>query len=85
MNADVLIIGLGAAGAVAADVLTAAGAHVLALEAGPALSAADSRRDEIANDAQARLSAPKALAEAPVWRARAGEDAGPSQIGRAHV
>lgn len=78
MSADVLIIGLGGAGGVAADVLTAAGADVLALEAGPALSAADSLRDELANEAQARLSAPKALAEAPLWRAHEGDTAGPS-------
>ncbi len=78
MNADVLIVGLGGAGAVAADVLTAAGAQVTALEAGPARSAADSRRDELANDVHARLSRPKALAEAPVWREREGEDARPS-------
>ena len=77
-SADVLIIGLGGAGGIAADVLTAAGAEVLALEAGPALDTGDSRLDELANDVQSRLSAPKALAEAPVWRADATMHAGPS-------
>ena len=77
-SADVLIIGLGGAGGIAADVLTAAGAEVLALEAGPVLDTGDSRLDELVNDVQARLSAPKALAEAPVWRADATMAAGPS-------
>jgi gluconate 2-dehydrogenase alpha chain len=77
-RADVLLIGLGGAGGIAADVLTAAGARVLALDAGPALSAADSRFDELANDVQARLSAPKALGEAPSWRFDASLQAGPA-------
>ena len=77
-SADVLIIGLGGAGGIAADVLTAAGAEVLALEAGPSLNTGDSRLDELANDFQSRLSAPKALAEAPTWRADATAQAGPS-------
>jgi gluconate 2-dehydrogenase alpha chain len=67
-HADVLLIGLGGASGIAADVLSAAGASVLALEAGPELGAADSRFDELANDVQARLSAPKALGEMPRWR-----------------
>lgn len=67
-DADVLIIGLGGAGGIAADVLTAAGAKVLALEAGERVAVGDSRFDEIANDLRARLSAPKALAEMPTWR-----------------
>jgi gluconate 2-dehydrogenase alpha chain len=76
--ADVIIVGLGAAGGVAADVLTAAGAEVLALEVGPRLDRTAARFDEIANVAHARLSEPKAKHEAPTWRFAEGEDAGPS-------
>jgi gluconate 2-dehydrogenase alpha chain len=75
-EADVLIIGLGGAGGIAADVLTRAGASVLALEAGERVGTADSRLDEIDNDIRARLSRPKALAEMPTWRADAGGEAG---------
>ena len=77
-SADVLIIGLGGAGGIAADVLTAAGAEVLALEAGPGLNTGDSRLDELANDVHSRLSTPKARAEAPTWRFDPGGEAGPS-------
>ena len=73
-DADVLIIGLGGAGGIAADVLTRAGAEVLALEAGERIATADSQFDEISNDLRARLSVPKALAEMPTWRfSRDGE------------
>jgi len=75
-RADVVLIGLGGAGGIAAEVLTAAGARVLALEAGPALGAADARLDELAADAQARLSVPKALGEAPTWRLDGSQEAG---------
>ena len=44
---DVCVIGLGAAGAVAAHVLAAAGARVLALEAGPTIDSGDARPDEL--------------------------------------
>jgi len=74
-DADVLIIGLGGAGGIAADVLTRAGASVLALEAGERIGTADSQFDEIANDLRARLSAPKALAEMPTWRFHPGVEA----------
>jgi len=76
--ADVVIVGMGAAGGVAADVLTAAGAEVLGLEAGPRLDASATRFDEIANVAHARLSEPKSKHEVPTWRAHEGEEAGPS-------
>jgi gluconate 2-dehydrogenase alpha chain len=77
-RADVLLIGLGGAGGIAADVLTRAGARVVALEAGPQLGARDAQLDEIANDVHARLSRPKALAEVPTWRADPSSEAGPS-------
>jgi gluconate 2-dehydrogenase alpha chain len=77
-GADVVIIGMGAAGGVAADVLTAAGVEVLGLEAGPRLDRSAARFDEIANFAHARLSEPKSKHEVPTWRLHEGEDAGPS-------
>ena len=77
-QADVILIGLGGAGGIAADVLTSAGADVLAIEAGPELGSADASLDEVANDSRARLSAPKALAEAPTWRFTQDGGAGPA-------
>jgi gluconate 2-dehydrogenase alpha chain len=77
-GADVVIIGMGAAGGVAADVLTAAGVEVLGLEAGPRLDRSAARFDEIANVAHARLSEPKSKHEVPTWRSDADSDAGPS-------
>jgi gluconate 2-dehydrogenase alpha chain len=77
-GADVVIVGMGAAGGVAADVLTVAGAEVIGLEAGPRLDASATRFDEIANVAHARLSEPKSKHEVPTWREHEGEEAGPS-------
>ena len=77
-HADVILIGLGGAGGIAAEVLTSAGADVLAIEAGPELGSADASLDEVANDSRARLSAPKALAEAPTWRFTRDGEAGPA-------
>jgi gluconate 2-dehydrogenase alpha chain len=68
---DVVIMGLGAAGGVAADVLTAAGLNVVGLEAGDRLSSQDFVRqlDEIAGwtvrNALGRL---KVNGETPSWR-----------------
>jgi gluconate 2-dehydrogenase alpha chain len=75
---DVLIIGLGGAGGIAADVLTRAGAEVVALEAGPGYRASEMTQDEIRNDVQAWLSTPKALGERPTWRSDPGAEAGPA-------
>ena len=77
-EADVLLIGLGGAGGIAADLLTRGGARVLALEAGPRVGASGAQFDEIANDIHARLSRPKALGELPTWRPDPGSRAGPS-------
>src|SRR5581483_6611773 len=77
-RADVAIIGLGAAGGIAAHVLTAAGLEVVGLEAGPRLDLRDSRFDEISNVVLERLSDPKAKHEIPTWRERDGETARPS-------
>lgn len=65
---DVVLIGLGACGAVAAQVLTAAGLRVTALEAGPRLREDLMRSDEIRNDVDGWLSWPKAADEVPTLR-----------------
>jgi gluconate 2-dehydrogenase alpha chain len=72
---EVLIIGLGAAGGIAADVLTSAGIPVTALEAGPRLRAEQYELDELHNDVHAWMSLPKALDERPSWRATDAEEA----------
>jgi gluconate 2-dehydrogenase alpha chain len=73
---DVVIVGLGATGAVAAHILTAAGVRVLALEAGPRLDAGMMSNDEIRNDVDGWMSQPKAAGEVPTLRV--------SETGRAH-
>ena len=73
---DVLIIGLGGAGGIAADVLTRAGAEVVSLEAGPRYAGAEMTQDEVRNEVQAWLAAPKARHEAPTWRSDPGRAAG---------
>jgi gluconate 2-dehydrogenase alpha chain len=73
---EVLIIGLGAAGGVAADVLTSAGIPVTALEAGPRLRPEQFEFDELHSDVHAWMSRPKALGERPSWRASDAEAAG---------
>jgi gluconate 2-dehydrogenase alpha chain len=76
--ADVAIVGLGAAGGIAAHVLTRAGLEVVGLEAGPRWSRHDAAFDEIRNDARSWLARPKALHERPTWRTGPAEEAGPS-------
>ena len=69
-RADVAIVGLGAGGAVAAHLLTAAGLDVVAIEAGPRLDAAEMTLDEIRNDIRGWLAAPKAAGEEPTFLPR---------------
>ena len=76
--ADVLLIGLGATGGIAAHVLTEAGLRVVALEAGPRLDSSVASFDEIRNDVRGWLSNPKAAREIPTWRFDASQPAGPS-------
>jgi gluconate 2-dehydrogenase alpha chain len=76
--ADVVLVGLGASCAIAADVLTARGLEIVAFEAGPRLDAAMMTSDEIRNDVREWMSQPKAAHEIPTWRASAGEEAGPA-------
>ena len=75
---DVALVGLGAAGGIAAHVLTQAGAEVAALEAGPRVGREDYTHDEIRTDVHAWLAQPKALHEVPTWRADPSEPGGPS-------
>jgi gluconate 2-dehydrogenase alpha chain len=72
---DVVLIGLGAVGGIAAHVLTEAGVEVTALEAGPRLDAGQMTFDELRNDVKAWLSAPKAAGETPTWRTSPSEEA----------
>jgi gluconate 2-dehydrogenase alpha chain len=66
--ADVVIVGVGAAGGVAAQVLAEAGLEVVGLEAGERLTEADYRFDEVHNDIRNWMSEPKAKHELPTWR-----------------
>jgi gluconate 2-dehydrogenase alpha chain len=76
--ADVAIVGLGAAGGIAAHVLTQAGLDVVGLEAGPRYTHEDFASDEVRMEARAWLARPKALHEKPTWRDDASQQAGPS-------
>jgi gluconate 2-dehydrogenase alpha chain len=73
-EADVVLVGLGAAGGVAAHVLTAAGIEVVALEAGPRVDAGMMTLDEVRNDVRAWLSRPKSSREIPTWRSDENEN-----------
>jgi gluconate 2-dehydrogenase alpha chain len=70
-KADVVIIGLGAAGGYAALPLARAGVDVVALEAGPRHSPADFPMDEVRNDIRNAMGAPKIQKEIPTWRPNA--------------
>jgi gluconate 2-dehydrogenase alpha chain len=74
-TADVVIIGLGAAGSIAASRLAAAGLRVVALEAGRRLSSADFPPDEIRNDVRNWLGRDKYNHEIPTVRRHAGQEA----------
>jgi gluconate 2-dehydrogenase alpha chain len=76
--ADVALVGLGAAGGIAAQVLAEAGLEVTALEAGPRREPEAMTLDELRNDVREWLATPKARGERPTWRADASADAGPS-------
>lgn len=78
---DVVVIGLGAAGAVAAHRLANAGARVVAFEAGPRRRAGDYAFDELRNDVRNWIAA-KTAREIPTWRPDAGTEATTAHAGR---
>ena len=66
---DVVVVGVGAVGSLAAHVLTAQGLSVLGLEAGPWRFGGDFIPDEVGSAYYSRGDmGPKFLAEAPTWR-----------------
>ena len=71
---DVVIVGLGAAGGIAAHVLTRAGLDVVALEAGPRLDPSMMAQDEIRNDVRSWLAEPLSRPWRKPGRAPAGAD-----------
>lgn len=75
---DVVLIGLGGANGIVADVLTEAGLEVVALEAGRRVSPGEMVLDEVQNDRREWLGQQKSLREAPTWRDRPDQVAGPS-------
>jgi gluconate 2-dehydrogenase alpha chain len=80
-KADVVIIGLGAAGGMAAYTLTKAGIQVVALEAGPRLSVKDfvPHTDELGGyQFRNWMGAPKVNHEVPTWRLDARSPTQPS-------
>ena len=77
-EADVVVVGLGAAGGIAVHALTEAGLEVVGLEAGPHVDLAGSTFDELRNDVRNWMAEPKAKLEVPTWRADATQAAGPS-------
>lgn len=75
---DVVIVGLGGTGGIAAQVLTEAGTEVVALEAGQHVTADDLTLDEIRNDVRGWMGLTKAAHEMPTWRESESEVAGRS-------
>ncbi len=73
-RADVVLIGVGAAGAQAASILCRAGLRVVGLEAGPWRTKRDFVPDELGSAYYCRGGmGPKFLSEVPRWRRNAGE------------
>ena len=75
---DVVLIGLGGAGGIAAHVMTQAGMEVVALEAGPRRYANEMTLDEIRNDVRNWLRARRRKGEVPTWRESPAGEAGES-------
>src|SRR6476660_4888436 len=76
-DTDVVIIGLGAAGGVAALPLAQAGIEVIGLEAGGAMTRRDFAPDELRNNVRnwPMLASQKTKQEAPTFRATAAQQA----------
>ncbi len=79
---DVVVVGVGAAGGIAALRLARAGLRVVGLEAGPRVAAPDFVMDEIENDIRNRHGAVKVNGEIPTWRPRADVDSTTGAAGR---
>lgn len=72
--ADVVLVGVGAVGAMAASILARAGLRVVGLEAGPWRTSRDFVPDELGSAYYCRGNmGPKFLSEAPRWRRNEGE------------
>jgi gluconate 2-dehydrogenase alpha chain len=80
--ADVVVIGLGAAGGLIAWRLAEAGLRVVGLEAGGRVDRSDFGFDELANDVWNSLGAAKVNGEVPTWRPHAGERSTTDRVGR---
>lgn len=77
--ADVVLVGVGATGALAANVLTRAGLRVVGLEAGPWRTGRDFVPDELGSAYYCRgAMGPKFLSEVPRWRTREGRPTRPA-------
>ena len=77
---DVVIVGLGAAGGLAAYVLARAGLEVVGLEAGGRLSVHDFAPDEIRNDLRNWFGREKVNGEIPAVRLNAAQTAQPQTV-----
>jgi gluconate 2-dehydrogenase alpha chain len=75
---DVVIVGMGAAGGIAALPLTEAGLQVVGLEAGPWRRRSEYGMDEIRNDVRNAMGAVKANQEVPTSRAKPSDEATPT-------
>ena len=80
--ADVVVVGLGAAGGTAVWPLASAGLHVVGIEAGPRVSFADYPFDEIRNDLRDYMGRFKANKEVPTTRRNARGRAPPGRSAR---
>jgi gluconate 2-dehydrogenase alpha chain len=81
-RADVVVIGLGAAGGTVVKPLAEAGLSVVGLEAGPRYTNRDFPLDEIRNDNRNWLGRLKFNQEIPTWRRSPGQKAGdPTRMG----
>jgi gluconate 2-dehydrogenase alpha chain len=77
-KADVVIVGLGAAGGIAAYPLTKAGLDVVAIEAGPRWKTSDFAMDEVRNDVRNHMGKSKVNVEVPTSRSNASVEATPT-------
>ncbi|MEJ0097704.1 MAG: hypothetical protein WDM84_07020 [Bauldia sp.] len=73
VECDVVVVGLGAAGGLAATILAESGLRVVGLEAGPRHSLAEFAADEITHESRNTLGDAKANHEVPTVRASAAE------------